>query len=211
MYGRLKSIREKLYETICNKLDTPGSDWLHLKRSNGMYWYALSYIGPDFSLINSSTILLSPAQVESLSSQRHIHILPHCCISLGSLDAAKIDLLARGIDHVVREGIREAEEASAHQLAEEFALVAAREQAAKDRAVLAARQKAAEDAAAREEDTLLMERSIQNAIEAQRRVEEEEKRREEEGKRAEAAMRRAAERAEIARQAEAILATIKGL
>jgi hypothetical protein len=38
MADRLRSIREKLYNVIANKLKTPGS-WHHIKRSTGMFWY----------------------------------------------------------------------------------------------------------------------------------------------------------------------------
>lgn len=37
MSGRLRSVREKLYDVLTNKLKTPGS-WLHIKRSSGMLW-----------------------------------------------------------------------------------------------------------------------------------------------------------------------------
>ena len=37
MSDRLRSVREKLYDVVANKLKTPGS-WLHIKRSTGMYW-----------------------------------------------------------------------------------------------------------------------------------------------------------------------------
>lgn len=36
MSDRLKSVREKLYDVLANKLKTPGS-WIHIKRASGMY------------------------------------------------------------------------------------------------------------------------------------------------------------------------------
>ena len=39
MTDRLRSVRDKLYDVIVNKLKTPGN-WLHIKRAHGMYWYA---------------------------------------------------------------------------------------------------------------------------------------------------------------------------
>jgi hypothetical protein len=41
MADRLRSVREKLYDLLANKLKTPGS-WFHLKRSTGMFWYVLA-------------------------------------------------------------------------------------------------------------------------------------------------------------------------
>ncbi|WWD20159.1 hypothetical protein CI109_104635 [Kwoniella shandongensis] len=191
MSDRLRSVREKLFDLLANKLKTPGT-WLHLKRASGMY----------------CTALLPPSQAEALTTKRHVHLLPEGCFNLGCLNAPKIDILARGIDHVVREGIREAEEQQAQRLAMELALAAAKEQQAREEAEAQALQEAAEAEAAREEDTLLMERSIANAIEAQKRAEEDEKRREEERKVLDEQAKKAREREEIARQAEAILATI---
>lgn len=37
MAGRLRSVREKLFDVLANKLKTPGT-WLHIKRSTGMQW-----------------------------------------------------------------------------------------------------------------------------------------------------------------------------
>lgn len=53
-----------------------------------------------------------------------------------------------------------------------------------------------------------MEASIADAMEQQRKEEEEEKRREEERREMDEAIRKAAERAEMQRKAEAILASI---
>ena len=140
--------------------------------------------------------------METLANHRHIYLLPEGCFSLGCLNASKIDTLARAIDFVVRESIREAEEEAAQNVAMELALAAAKEEQAREEAEAAAQ-------AAREEDTLLMERSIANAMEAQTRAEEDEQRRVEETRDLEETLRKAAERAEIARQADAILATIQ--
>ena len=191
MAQRLRSVRDKLFDVIANKLKVPGQ-WLHIRRATGMY---------------CATLLPTPL-VEALRTKRQIHILPDGCISLGCLNAAKIDTLARAIDYVVREGIREAEEAQAHALAMEIALQAAKEQAAREEAEAEAAAAAAAELAAREEDTLLMERSIASAMEAQKRQEEEERMREEADREMVETLKKAEERAEIARQAEAILASI---
>ncbi|WRT69523.1 uncharacterized protein IL334_006510 [Kwoniella shivajii] len=193
MSDRLRSVREKLYDLLANKLKTPGT-WLHFKRASGMY----------------CTALLPPSQVESLTTKRHVHLLPDGCFNLGCLNAPKIDILARGIDYVVREGIKEAEEQAAQRLAMELALAAAKEQQAREEAEALALAELAEAQAAREEDTLLMERSIANAIEAQRKAEEEESQKEQQQKLDEIQLKKLKERQEIARQAEAILATISG-
>ncbi|OWZ44069.1 hypothetical protein J007_03287 [Cryptococcus neoformans] len=191
MSDRLKSARSKLYMQLVDKLKTPG-DWAHIKKANGMY----------------CTALLPSAQTEALTAKHHIHLLPDGCFNLGSLNSSKIDVLSRAIDSVVREGIREAEEAQAQRLAMELALAAAKEQAAREETQREEEREAAEMRAAREEDTLLMERSIANAIERQKREEEEERKREEQRKREDEQQRKQREREEIARQAEAILATI---
>ena len=198
MADRLRSVRDKLHDLLANKFKTPGS-WMHLKKSTGMYRYVLWDNAEAWS--DSSTTLLSPSVNEALTTKRHVYLLPHGSFSLGCLNAAKIEALARAIDSVVLTSIREAEEAQAQQIAMELALAAAREAAAREEAEAAAQ-------AAREEDQMLMERSIQSAIDAQRRAEEDERRREEEERGLEEAVRKAAERAETARQAEAILATI---
>lgn len=153
------------------------------------------------ALTDPSTTLLSPIVNDALTSKRHVHILPHGSFSLGCLNAVKIESLARSIDSVVLTAQREAEEAQAAQLAMQLALEAAREAAAREEAE-------AEAQAARDEDRRILEMDLQSAIDAQRMEEEDEQRREEEERGLEEAVRKAAERAETARQAEAILASI---
>ncbi|KAK4687119.1 hypothetical protein P7C73_g3003, partial [Tremellales sp. Uapishka_1] len=191
MADRLRSVREKLYDIIANKLKTPGT-WFHFKRATGMY----------------CSTMLPPSQVSALTTQRHVHLLPDGCFSLGCLNANKIDTLARAIDYVVREGIREQEEQEEQSRVMAMALAAANEQQAREEAEAAAAAEAEEADAARMEDTLLMDKAIQSAIEAQRRAEEEEEQREEEVRRDEEVERRRIEREKVARQAEAILAMI---
>jgi aspartate aminotransferase len=153
-------------------------------------------------------LLLPPAQLEALMQKRRVYLLRDGCLSLGCLDVVKIESLARSLDHVVRESLREAEEQQAQSIAMELALQAATEQQARHEAEEAAAVAAAEAAAAQAEDTMLIEASIQTAMEAQRVADEEERRREEEQRLLEEQVRKAAERAEIARQAELILASI---
>lgn len=170
----------------------------------------MSRFARSTSLISVRSTLLPPGRCDALATKRHIHVLPEGCVSLGALNAAKIDMLARGIDQVVRDGIKEAEEAREHAIAMELALQAAKEQAAREEAEAQAAAAAAEEERAREEDTLMMERSIASAMEAQKRLEEEEKMREEADREMVETLRKAEERAAIARQAEAILASITG-
>lgn len=42
-------------------------------------------------------------QIRTLATREHIHLLPDGCFSLGCLNAAKIEQLARAIDRVVRD------------------------------------------------------------------------------------------------------------
>lgn len=208
MSNRLRSARNKLYVQLVDKLKTPG-DWAHIKKANGMYWWVILEDDARRNWLTiCSTALLPSAQTEALTAKHHIHLLPDGCFNLGSLNSSKINALSRAIDSVVREGIREAEEAQAQRLAMELALAAAKEQAAREETQREEEREAAEMRAAREEDTLLMERSIANAIERQKREEEEERKREEQRKREDEQQRKQREREEIARQAEAILATI---
>ena len=139
-----------------------------------------------------------------MSSKRHVYLLPEGCFALGCLNAARIDILARAIDHVVREDVREAEEQAAQNQSMELALKAAKELQARNDAAAAA-------AEALEEDTLLMERSIASAMEAQKRAEEDDRVREEDMGFLEESLRKATERAEVARRAEVILATMQAI
>ncbi|WVQ75136.1 hypothetical protein IAR50_004745 [Cryptococcus sp. DSM 104548] len=192
MSKRLVSARGKIYQILTDKLKTPG-DWEHIKKGSGMY----------------CTALLPPKQAHALTVKHNIHLLPRACFNLACLDMPSIDLLTRSIDSVVRAGIREAEEAHAQRLAAELAAQAAKEQAAREEAEREQQREEAEREKARQEDTLLMERSIVQAMERQKMEEEEEKRKEVQRKRDEEMARQRREREEIARQAEAILATIQ--
>lgn len=51
---------------------------------------------------NYSTTLLTPEQLQVLGYREHVHLLPDGCFSLGCLNAAKIEQLARAIDNVIR-------------------------------------------------------------------------------------------------------------
>jgi aspartate aminotransferase len=53
-------------------------------------------------LLLSSTTLLNAEQLQILAHREHIHLLPDGCFSLGCLNAAKIEQLARAIDNVIR-------------------------------------------------------------------------------------------------------------
>lgn len=195
MSARLQGARKLLFDTLTNKLKTPSptGDWSPIQRSVGLY----------------SMIFLRPSDLASISVKRHIYLLPDGCVSLGCLTASKVEALARSIDYVIRQGIREREEAAAQEMAMQLALDAAREQAAREEAEAAALAEAAAEEAAREEDNLLMARSIADAMEAAKNVQEDERRRMEEEKAMEAAIRKAAEREEMLKHSEAILAQIR--
>ncbi|KAG7528669.1 hypothetical protein FFLO_06000 [Filobasidium floriforme] len=85
MADRLKSIRDKLFDQLTNRLKTPGN-WSHIRKTQGMY----------------CTTLLTPEQLQVLGYREHVHLLPDGCFSLGCLNAAKIEQLARAIDNVIR-------------------------------------------------------------------------------------------------------------
>jgi aspartate aminotransferase len=105
MSDRLRSIREKLYDYLTHKLRTPGV-WTHFRGSRGMYRQVQSLhpVRPVRLTLPaaSSAVLLDPMQIRTLATREHIHLLPDGCFSLGCLNAAKIELLARAIDRVVR-------------------------------------------------------------------------------------------------------------
>lgn len=155
-----------------------------------------------------SSTLLAPDQIRSLAQNKRIQLLPDGSLSLGCLNATRIDQLARALDAVTRASIREAEEAQQQAVAMELALTAAREAAAKQEAEAAVRAAKEAETRAREEDAAMMERSIADAILAQQRAEEEEREREKERREMDEAIEKAKERAEIQRRADEILASI---
>ena len=57
---------------------------------------------PPASCLHRSTTLLTTEQLQVLGYREHIHLLPDGCFSLGCLNAAKIEQLARAIDNVIR-------------------------------------------------------------------------------------------------------------
>lgn len=93
MAERLRTIREKLFDQLQNRLKTPGN-WHYIRKSQGMF----------------CTVLLSPEQLTMLTERERIHLYPGGHFSLGCMNALKIQHLARAIDHVVKrpEGIEPA-------------------------------------------------------------------------------------------------------
>ena len=151
--------------------------------------------------------MLAPAQVRALAETKNLHLLPDGSVSLGSLNSARIDTLARAIDWAVQNSIKEAEMARERAVAMEAALTAAREAAAKEEAEAAAR--AAKEAAekAMEEDAALMEQSIAEAM-LRQAEEAQEMEREDDRRDLDEAIEKAKQSAEIQRRAEEILASI---
>ena len=161
-------------------------------------------------MCNSST-LLSPSQVRSIAQTKTIHLLPDGSVSLGSLNASRIETLSRAIDWAVRTSIAEAEETRARAIAMEEAINAAREKVAKEEAEAAARAAKEAEARAMEEDAALMEQSIAEAMMRQAeevQAQEREKEMEEERREMNAAIEKAQQGVEIQRRADEILASI---
>jgi hypothetical protein len=164
-----------------------------------------------------SSTMMNPRQVRLLAKNKNIHLLPDGSVSLGSLNAQRIDTLAKAIDAVVRISIKEAEEARQRAIAMEEALTAAREAAAKaeaDAAAEAAARAAKEaESRAREEDAAFMEQSIAEAMmrqaeEVQERQQAMEREREDEMRDMDEAIKRAQASVDVQRRAEEILAGI---
>ncbi|BEJ06578.1 hypothetical protein CcaverHIS641_0311000 [Cutaneotrichosporon cavernicola] len=187
--GRLRSVRDKLYAILANKLKTPGN-WEHIKRASGMY----------------ITLLLPQTQLDALTTKRHIHLLPESCVNLGCLNGPKLETLARSVDAVVRDAAREAEEQAQAARQMELVLKVTREREAEAEAEAALEAAAVAAAAEEAQERLLMEEHIQRAMEAQALQTEEEAHTDEQSLLEE--VQRAAEREEIRRQAEMIVGQI---
>lgn len=86
MSDRLRTIREKLFDQLQNRLKVPG-DWQYIRASRGMF----------------CTLLLTTEQLGLLRSRERMHLYPGGHVSLGCLNAAKIERLALAVNHVVRE------------------------------------------------------------------------------------------------------------
>lgn len=85
MSDRLRTIREKLFDQLQNRLKVPG-DWQYIRASRGMF----------------CTLLLTKEQLDLLRDRERMHLYPGGHVSLGCLNAAKIERLALAVDHVVR-------------------------------------------------------------------------------------------------------------
>ncbi|MCE3051511.1 Aspartate aminotransferase, cytoplasmic [Datura stramonium] len=80
MAGRIKSVRQKLYDSLSSK-DNSGKDWSFILKQIGMF----SFTG------------LSKAQSENMTNKWHVYMTKDGRISLAGLSAAKCEYLADAI------------------------------------------------------------------------------------------------------------------
>lgn len=80
MAGRIKSVRQKLYDSLISK-DKSGKDWSYILKQIGMF----SFTG------------LNKAQSENMTNKWHIYMTKDGRISLAGLSAAKCEYLADAI------------------------------------------------------------------------------------------------------------------
>lgn len=80
MAGRIKSVRQKLYDSLCAK-DKSGKDWSFILKQIGMF----SFTG------------LSKTQTENMTSKWHVYMTKDGRISLAGLSSAKCEYLADAI------------------------------------------------------------------------------------------------------------------
>lgn len=80
MAGRIKSVRQKLYDSICAK-DKSGKDWSYILKQIGMF----SFTG------------LNKAQSDNMTNKWHVYMTKDGRISLAGLSSAKCEYLADAI------------------------------------------------------------------------------------------------------------------
>lgn len=80
MAGRIKSVRQKLYDSLCAK-DKSGKDWSFILKQIGMF----SFTG------------LNKAQSDNMTNKWHVYMTKDGRISLAGLSAAKCEYLADAI------------------------------------------------------------------------------------------------------------------
>lgn len=80
MAGRIKSVRQKLYDSLCAK-DKSGKDWSFILRQIGMF----SFTG------------LNKAQSDNMTNKWHVYMTKDGRISLAGLSSAKCEYLADAI------------------------------------------------------------------------------------------------------------------
>ncbi|KAF4307556.1 hypothetical protein GTA08_BOTSDO04420 [Botryosphaeria dothidea] len=86
MRERLQWNRKTLHKFLTEELKTPGN-WTHVLQENGLF----------------SFLSLSPADVERLGSEFHIHLPSTGRINVAGLNESNVETVARAIDRVVRE------------------------------------------------------------------------------------------------------------
>ncbi|KAF8973975.1 aspartate aminotransferase [Flammula alnicola] len=85
MADRIISMREKLYNTLKDDLNTPG-DWKHIKSQIGMF----SFTG------------LTPPQTKALAEKAHVYMTGDGRISMAGLNGGNIEYFAQSVDKAVR-------------------------------------------------------------------------------------------------------------
>jgi aspartate aminotransferase len=105
MADRIISMREKLYVTLKDLLNTPG-DWEHIKSQIGMFRY--SRILFFYSLVflsspNHSFTGLTAPQTKALADKAHVYMTSNGRISMAGLNGSNIEYFAQSVDAVVRD------------------------------------------------------------------------------------------------------------
>jgi len=85
MADRIISMREKLYLTLKDQLNTPG-EWKHIKSQIGMF----SFTG------------LTAPQTKVLADKAHVYMTSNGRISMAGLNGSNIEYFAQSVDAVVR-------------------------------------------------------------------------------------------------------------
>lgn len=86
MSHRIIGMREKLYDLLTQKFQTPGT-WEHIKTQTGMF----SYLG------------LNESQCDRLVKEGHIYLMRTGRVSMSGFNPANVEYIAMWIDKVVRE------------------------------------------------------------------------------------------------------------
>ncbi|KAK2461875.1 hypothetical protein APHAL10511_006338 [Amanita phalloides] len=85
MANRIINMRERLYDILANRLQTPG-EWGHIKSQIGMF----SFTG------------LTPPQAKALAEKAHVYLTSDGRISMAGLNSGNIEYFAESVDAAVR-------------------------------------------------------------------------------------------------------------
>jgi aspartate aminotransferase len=102
MADRIISMRDSLYNSLTNRLQTPG-EWGHIKSQIGMFRY---YSDPhrlhELKLNYLSFTGLNQDQAKSLAQKAHVYMTLDGRISMAGLNGQNIDYFAESVDAAVR-------------------------------------------------------------------------------------------------------------